>query len=135
MEGVGRRGDSLVKGVSAPWMGLWHSQPCQKACLSRQRARKRKAETFGGGGGKERKRKAEEEEKKKQKLDKSLHKELGKSSSTSRSASESSEGRGRSQPVKLTPAPTAVEKTVVKEEPDWSEESEAPKKGKKRAQA
>ena len=81
----------------------------------------------------ERKRKAEEEEeKKKQKLDKSLRKELAKSSSTSRSASESSEGRGRSQPVKLTPAPTAVEKTVVKEEPDWSEESEAPKKGKKK---
>ena len=41
--------------------------------------------------------------------------------------------QGRSQPVKLTPAATAVEKksSMVKEEPDWSEESEAFKKGKK----
>ena len=75
----------------------------------------------------ESKRKADEEEENKQKLDKSK-KELAKSSSSS--ASESCEGRGRSQPVKLTPAPTAVQKTVVKEEPDWSEESEAPKKQK-----
>ena len=108
-------------------MGLWHSQPCQKNCLSRERARKRKAESFGGGGGGKERKAEEEEEKKKQKLDKSLHKELAK-----RSSSKSSEGRGRSQPVKLTPAPTAVEKTVVKDEPDWSEESEAPKKGKKK---
>ena len=94
----------------------WHSQPCQKARLSRARPRKRKAESFGGGGG-GKKRKAqekEEEEKKKQKLDKSK-KELGESSSSS-SASESSQGR--SQPVKLTPAATAVEKksSIVKEE-------------------
>ena len=118
---MGRKGDSLVKGVSQKCGQKRKNnkgRPLGSGTVSharrlvfQERGRERERLRVLEEGEEERKRKAQEkeEEKKKQKLDKSK-KELGKSSSSS-SASESFQGR--SQPVKLTPAATAVEKKAA----------------------